>query len=239
LIFTRKQVVPFTILFEGRTGSSHLWSLLDNHPQVRVRREGLVARKKQGWDAQLTWSTEALTAPLIGRSRAVGFKTKLHDILEPDEFAGLLKSLDVKIILMHRENRVKAVVSHIRSSLLKQKTGDYNATSEQERLPAHEIGIDWFDKEMKMREERDSALEVFVDQLSLRTLRVSYEELLTDESRTMHKIYDFIDVPYLATESKYIKHTSDDLKDVLKNFSELRAHYAGTPYESMFDEVSR
>jgi hypothetical protein len=34
-----------------------------------------------------------------------------------------------------------------------------------------------------------------------------------------------------------LKHTSDDLRQVVVNFEDLRRRYAGTPYAPMFDEV--
>ena len=41
----------------------------------------------------------------------------------------------------------------------------------------------------------------------------------------------------MKVTSNSLKVTSDDLRDSVKNFDELRARYVGTPYEPMFDEV--
>ena len=34
-----------------------------------------------------------------------------------------------------------------------------------------------------------------------------------------------------------VKVTSDDLRESIENFDDLREHYVGTEYEAMFDEV--
>jgi hypothetical protein len=39
-----------------------------------------------------------------------------------------------------------------------------------------------------------------------------------------------------VAEGKTLKHTSDDLRQVVVNLDELRARYAGTRYAPMFDE---
>ena len=50
-------------------------------------------------------------------------------------------------------------------------------------------------------------------------------------------MFAFLDVPERAVQSKTLKHTSDDLRQVITNFDDLRARYTGTRYASMFDEV--
>lgn len=237
MLVTAQKVEKFVVMFEGRTGSSHLISMLDNHPRVRALGEALVSRKTQGSEAQLHWTRETLTPPLIGRNRAIGFKTKLHDILDPPAFSALLQERQAKVIHMYRANTIKAVVSHIRSYLLKQQIGTYNTTTEKTRLPPGEIGIEWFDNELRIREERDQALEAFLERLGLPLLHVSYEELFSSEDQTVGRVFDFIGVPYMKTPSKFVKNTSDNLRQVLLNFDELKAHFRDTKYEPMFDEL--
>jgi len=237
MIVFRNNVQPFVLMFEGRTGSSHLISMLDNHPRIRASGEALVSRKEKGSAEQLRWTASALTAPLVGRNRAIGFKTKLHDILDPEAFANLLREKQARIIYMYRANTIKAVVSHIRSYLLKQQIGTYNTTTENKRLPPTGIEVKWFEKELRVREERDEALDGYLDALGLPVLRVSYEELLADEGATVRKVCAFLGVAYEKTPSRFVKNTSDDLHKVLLNFEELKAHYAGTRYAPMFDEL--
>ena len=110
-LFLRRSVTPFVILFEGRTGSSYLVTSLSEHPNVRAGWEELVRLKALGHEAQAEWTRKALTAPLIGRFGAVGFKTKLRDIADPTQFSQLMRDRNVKIIHMQRRNRVKVAIS--------------------------------------------------------------------------------------------------------------------------------
>jgi hypothetical protein len=53
----------------------------------------------------------------------------------------------------------------------------------------------------------------------------------------MDELFKFIGVRPQPLQGKTLKNTQDDLREVVLNFDSLRAHYAGTAYASMFDEV--
>lgn len=235
--YFRRNVTRFVLLFEGRTGSSYLISGLGTHPEVRAEEEGLVRLKDSGHDAQSAWIKKALSIPLLGKSGAVGFKTKLRDIADPQQFARLLRGLGVKIIHMQRRNRVKVAISEINCNVLYKRTKYYNVYKEEDRLPPIRIEVADFKETLAMREKLDEELKRFVDDLQLPTLNVFYEEILQDETNTLSGIYSFLGVPFHATKGASYKNTSDDLRDALLNFDELKASVAGTAYEAMFDEV--
>lgn len=237
LLFLRKSVTPFVILFEGRTGSSYLVTGLSKHPNVRAGWEELPKLKAIGHEAQANWTRRALTPPLIGRFGAVGFKTKLRDIADPINFSQLLQELNVKVIHMQRRNRVKVAISEINSNVLHARTGSYNVYKEGDRLPPLRIEALEFRNVLAMRERLDGNLKHFVEHLNLPTVEVFYEDILLDEAETLRAIYEFIGVTPRITKGSSYKNTSDDLRDALLNFDELKASVAGTPYEEMFDEV--
>ena len=145
MLYLKSQITTFCILFEGRTGSSHLISLLDAHPCIKAYYEELVPLKASGSKSQISWIEINLQPAFFSRYKAIGFKTKLSDVVDPDEFEQCLRGLNTNIIYMYRKNRVKAVISHIRSWLLKQKMNVYNATSANRVLPPHDIELWWFD----------------------------------------------------------------------------------------------
>lgn len=237
LLYPRKNVTRFVLLFEGRTGSSYLISSLDQHPKVRAMEEGLVILKKEGHYAQAQWTCKALSVPILSRWGAVGFKTKLRDISDPEQFARLLQELNVKIIHMQRRNRIKVTVSEINCNVLYQRTNYYNVYKEQDQLPPISIELEHFKKILKMREDLDNRLSNYVADLGLPILEIYYEDLLIDERSTLKNTYEFLGVPARHTRGKSFKNTSDDLRQALLNFNELRTAFAGTPYESMFDEI--
>lgn len=236
-LFLRTSVTPFVILFEGRTGSSYLVTSLSKHPYVRAGWEELVQLKPLGHQAQAEWARKALTAPLIGRFGAVGFKTKLRDIADPMQFSQLLRARNVKIIHMQRRNRVKVAISEINCNVLHARTGSYNVYKKDDRLPPISIEVPEFMGTLAMREKLDNELKHFVDELHLSTLNVYYEDILLDEPGTLQIIYEFIGVAPRMTKGSSFKNTDDNLRNALLNFEELKAAVSGTPYEEMFDEI--
>jgi LPS sulfotransferase NodH len=227
----------FVILFVGRTGSTYLQEMLDSHPQIRALGEGLAELKNNGAHQQLKWVEWALTPPILGRYRAVGFKTKLVDILDPQGFALILKKQRVKIIHMQRRNRIKSVISYFNAKRLWEHTEQWNLYSGYDRLPAFSINLEKFNEALINREKVEIELNEFVKMLSLPVLPIFYEDLLTQKNNVLSNINSFLGVETKQVISQTKKATSDNLKAAVENFNELRSHFIGTSYESMFDEV--
>lgn len=237
--FLRNQVTPYVILFIERDGSTYLTSLLTSHPDIEAIYERFAVLKQKGaaGEAQIAWARDFFTAPLIGKSKARGFKTKLVDVLDMSGFSALLREKDIRIIQMRRRNRVKAVVSRINARRLYEATGNWNLYDKSNRMPPMEIELPLFDTYLKEREAADTELQEFVDSLELPTLKIVYEELLVNKDNVLNDVFEFLNVSPKQVQEKTLKHTSDDLRDVVVNFDHLKARYAGTPYETMFDEV--
>jgi hypothetical protein len=227
------------VLFVERAGSTYLMTTLASHPQVHALREQFAVLRQQGEDAagQLRWARELWTPPLIGEHAAIGFKTKLVDALDRAGFAALLRDKHVKIIQLERRNAVKGVISTINARRLHEVSGNWNLLHEADRMPPFTVDLDEFQQLIQAREAWDNELDTFVNSLRLPTLPLYYEELLEDEGAFLHKVFAFLDVPERAVQSKTLKHTSDDLRQVITNLDDLRTRYAGTRYASMFDEV--
>jgi LPS sulfotransferase NodH len=138
---------------------------------------------------------------------------------------------------MRRRNRVKAVVSRINARRLYEASGNWNLYKDADRMPPMEIDPDQFAEYLAEREAADDELQAYVDQLNLPTLKIVYEELLVDKQGVLDKIFAFLNIPSKPVQEKTLKNTSDDLRDAVLNFDQLRSQYAGTIYESMFDEV--
>jgi LPS sulfotransferase NodH len=235
----QQQVTPYVILFIERDGSTYLTSLLISHPDINAiyERFAVMKQKGEGAQEQLDWARSFLTPPLIGKTAALGFKTKLVDVLDHAGFARLLQERWVHILQMQRRNHVKAVVSRINARRLHDASGNWNLYKEEDRMPPMAIDRAEFDAFLKERELAEQELEAYVSQLRLPTLKIVYEDLLRERDATMQRVFSFLRVQPLQVEGKTLKHTSDDLREVILNFDELRAQYVGTVYESMFDEV--
>jgi LPS sulfotransferase NodH len=234
----RPWVTPFVILFLERDGSTYLTSLLDAHPEIVAAYERFAVLREEGATAaaQLDWARSHLTAPLIGRARAIGFKTKLVDVLDPDGFARLLRDRHCRILQMRRRNHVKAVISRINALRLHEATGNWNLYREADRLPPLEVDPDQFAEFLSDRRRAETELQGYVDALGLPTLRLEYEELLRDRTALLRAVFEFLRVRPLELDGRPLKNTSDDLRQAVANFDVLKAAYVGTGYETMFDE---
>jgi len=238
-LYLRHQVTRYVILFIGRDGSTYLSSLLASHPNIQqlYERFGLMRKNGQGTNEQLDWVRKFFTPTLIGRAAAVGFKSKIRDVLDPEGFAQLLTTKRCHIIEVRRRNRVKAVVSELYASRLFEASGKWNLYNEKDRQRPTTIDPADFDALLVEREAADAQLESYIRQLGRPTLRILYEDLMLDRDAVLRDIFMFLRVQPKALAGRTLKHTSDNLRDVLVNFDELRGRYLGSEYEAMFDEV--
>lgn len=237
MLTSRRRVARFVILFTGRTGSTYLTTALNAHPQVRASGERLSQLRPAGAEAQLSWAKAYLRGGPVGRHRAVGFKTKHRDVLDPTAFGDLLRALGVRVISMNRRNHVKHAVSRITARHLQTATGRWNRFAGDERPGL--IPVDPVEFEERLREvvAEKNAATGYVARLGLPELDVDYEDLLIDPDVSFRRVLEFLDVRPRAMEVVTLKNTSDDLREVISNFHDLRSRYAGTEYETMFDEV--
>jgi len=233
------QFVPYVILFIERDGSTYLSSLLSSHPYIEAvyERFAVLKQKDASSEDQIKWAEKFFTPSFVNTVSARGFKTKLIDILDKEKFQELCNRKKLRIIHMHRRNRVKAVISKINAKRLYDKSGYWNLYQEKDRIPATLFDFNQVDELIHEREMLETELDRFVTNLNLPTLKVTYEELLMKKDESLLTIFDFLRVPMKPVESKTIKHTDDDLQNVILNFEELRNHYRSTPYFDMFTET--
>ncbi len=238
-IFLKSQVTPYVILFIERDGSTYMTSLLTSHPDIEAVYERFAVLKQKGANGieQLAWARDFFTPRWINRFAAVGFKTKLVDVLDKDGFVSLLREKKVHIIQMQRRNQVKAVVSRINAKRLYDASGKWNLYDEKERMPAFNIDYQMFDQYLQERIQADEELTRFTENLQLPTLKMVYEEILLNRDEILNKVFSFLNVRPFPVQAKTLKNTSDDLRDVVLNFVELKGRYSGTRFEAMFDEV--
>ncbi|MBN2378097.1 MAG: hypothetical protein JXD22_16990 [Sedimentisphaerales bacterium] len=227
-----KLTKKFIILFEGRTGSSHVRQLLNGHPDIVCDSEQLYGLNAASQKVKIA---EMLSVNIP----FAGFKTKLRDVKDPDYFARLIERENIRIIYLDRKNLVKTVVSTLYAQMLVKKTGDYNRRKQnmQEYGPIH-IQYSEFEWHIKLRKELDEKLLTFFEKLSVTKTHVYYEEMLVDEEGFMRRLIEFLGAEWQPLNSSIlIKAVSDDLRNSVANFDELRSRYIGTPYEAMFDEI--
>lgn len=235
----RQDVKPFVMFFLGRSGSTYIIETLNKHPEIRAAKEIFSYLKQKGEDgqAQLQWMQHFFQLYRQGPYQAVGFKTKIKDVLDPDGLAQALQEIGANIILLRRKNSIKHMVSVFNSVRLNEATGNWNLYRPHDRLTPVHIDVDTFKSWLPDAEAERQHLENYVRQLQLPTYDLYYEDLLLNEQKTFESISEFLGVEYKPVSGDCIKHTSDDLRQAVANFDELRSAYLGTSYEAMFDEL--
>jgi LPS sulfotransferase NodH len=233
------RVVPFLVLHLGRTGSTYLVEALDRHPEVQARYEAM-ARLRENARSAKEQLAEARTL-LTGRSdrgpRAIGFKTKLQDVLDPEAFASIVRETGTRVIHLQRRNVVKLTVSVFNSERIHARTGEWNVYSEGDRI-RDPLTIDpkRFMSMLSRVVQTRARVHEYVRSLERPTLTFYYEDLLLDPRETLRMAFAFLSVSPRDPVVRVLKSTSDDLRSVVANFDELRT-LAGSEYEEMFDEI--
>jgi LPS sulfotransferase NodH len=238
-------VSRFVLLFEGRSGSTYLIEALASHPGILAEKEcfAILVKNIEDKDGttpedQVRWAREFYSTERCAGYGAVGFKTKWKDILRPDDFRDFLRERGMRVIVLQRRNRIKLLVSLFRAVRLEEETGEWNLYDERRRQAPIKIDLTEFDKYLGESEARHLEMRDYVATLDVPLLELSYEDILDDDQATFDRVCRFLEVPARPLAGKTRKHTSDDLRDAVANFDELKARFVGTRYESMFDEVT-
>lgn len=233
-----KDTTRFIVLFEGRSGSTYLVEALDSHPNIISQKELFASinerfkDERKAGDEQLR-CLDSLYGCDSFDCQAVGFKTKLKDILLRDETVASLRRYKVKVILLRRKNRLKLMVSLLNAMRLNDDTGDWNLYDETKRPNGLRVDIPQFKEWLAKKDSSMRELAEFATSLELPVLNVFYEDILYRREETFQQICEWLGVNSQYMEGKCKKNTSDDLAEVIENYSEFVDAFHGTEYEAM------
>jgi LPS sulfotransferase NodH len=250
--------VPFVIIFAGRTGSSHLVSLLNQDPRVLcypeilvglnlARQEravhnvahGLSQTRPNGYRIAEEYFTPDLATKLEMRPfKAVGFKTKVTDLFHAPALLQHLKWMGFRMIYMRRRNVLKAALSSMNATRLNKKTGAWNAAKESNVQGALNVDLVKFNQELEHRELVDSLHDWFYAHYQGYKQTVYYEDMLEDEGDFLSSIFNFLDVPLTmprVLRRRFHKNTPDHLEGAVRNYQEFKTYFADTPYARHLD----
>lgn len=222
----------FITLFEDRTGSTYFMDCLNSVPHIQAEPE--IMHRLPDQSLQPAWVDQFYSerhADLTAR----GYKTKLRDVYCQDSLRALLAKHHCRVIYMSRQNIVKLIVSGANGRRRFEANGNWNRLRDTPPLPPFEMPIEYFNRLLRFRLERERQLKEFVSSLELPIMTVNYEELLLHPNQVFADTFEFLGVAPAPVSSQYIKNTDDDLSKVVLNLAELRAHFVGTELEPMFD----
>lgn len=249
----QRDYVRFVILGRGRTGSNLLRTSLSSHPNAVVHgelfnnagrreprihwggtpgyrtRDARLCRLRES--APLQFIDSAVFGPMPRGVRAVGFKLFYYHARQDDWLPawGHLQTLGVRALHLKRRNLLAVQVSGIlaaRSGVWLQTTA--GSARAQEPLTLDPDGTRRFF-------ERTRALEADFAAFFSPTLDVYFEDLESDYERHMLRVLDFLELPRLSLRSPLVRQRTGRLREVLANFEELQAHFAGSEWSEFFE----
>lgn len=224
----------FVILCLGRSGSSHLQSLLDSHPDVRCFGELFSDRFPAGGPGFMHSAYEdpgVYLEELFGRQRqqAAGFKLPMNSIRAHPAAAELVSAdPEMRVIRLSRRNRLAQLVSRRLQATTRvshSMQGGYGDTTVAieprralnalERMEADEADLD------------DRARGKI-------TFRISYEELAAGDG--LEDLQRFLGVEPQPLSSWFEKLRTRPMNQAVENWEELRSALRGTQHEAFLDE---
>lgn len=249
-LFGHSRYTPFIVLGRSRVGSNLLRGLLNTHPQIVAFGEVFRDITNLDWDHIGYFQTRSVTelaqrdparfleTRLLGRYptsvRAVGFKLFYYharDGAQAGVWPWLLQRRDIRVIHLKRDNLLATHVSRKRAAL----TGRWVKTSAEEDRPLtlsldyHEVLSD-FEQTRAWETEADRAFS------SHPVLQVRYEDLAADFHSAVLRLESFLGVETRHVQPSTLRQTTRPLSEMVSNYQELKARFAGTPWISLFTE---
>jgi hypothetical protein len=223
----------FAIVCLGRTGSTHLVSLLNSHPEVRCFGEIFTHHESTLDEAFVNSPLDdpveyvaQLTAPLS--EQAVGFKLPLNSIRA---HPGSLRVLDrdgMRIVRLRRLNLLALLASRrlLASTRVPQSThGDYgDATVVLD--PKQSLAV------FRRMDEHERYLDGLANGKPV--FQIAYEDLAA--GRQLEEIQSFLGVEPVALRSDFKRVRSRPLSETIENWSEIESALRGTPYERYLED---
>ena len=217
--------INFAIAFVGRSGSSYLQGLLDNHPDARCLGE-------------IFWSFDADPArkPIkdflndtvnFTDKHASGFKFGNMHILKHPEVWDIMREFEYRVIHLSRRNRVDQYIS----MRLAQLNESWRSDQGKFRVQSFLANFEHMDFYLKLIEEHDRLIGEYVSGFLME--RMTYEELAKPDGYL--PALDFLGLKRMPLHCPFSKQRSGSQRDALLNFDEVVTYYKGTPVHEYLD----
>ena len=229
---TSPERVRFVILCLGRTGSTHLQSLLDSHSDIRCFQEVLsddVAEGEPGFVHSPHTSVVAYVDELLARTRepVAGFKLPMNSLRARPEAAELLRDGELRVVRLSRRNLLAQLVSRRLMAATRVAHSIYGSYGDAT------VRLD--PRQAVNALERMEADERELDELASGspTYRITYEDLAA--GRGLDELQRFLGVTAQPLRSWFTKLRTRPLSETVENWDELSRRLASTRFASLLD----
>lgn len=224
----------FIIASHARSGSNLLLNSLNYHPNLIAEHEIFAAHnRKIGENFQPTLNN--LFGERPENAKAVGCKIFYYHLNE-NEWQQISEIPELKVIHLKRKNRLSTIVS----MKVAFKTNQWGITNESERIDASEKQV-YLDYDfLRERFEQMGSWEQNMQKLfkSSKIKNIFYKDLVERHEQTVKDLFNFLDLPEISIEmvkTKHKKQNPEPLNQLIKNYDELKAKFANTPWKGYFD----
>lgn len=240
----------FVIVSRARSGTNFLRGLLNTHSQVIAFGELFAQADAIGWQiagyGQTAKQLALFQRDPVGflqayvyrkyprRIAAVGFKIfyyhPANDGWKP-VWQYFRDQDDLRVIHVKRRNILATHLSLRRA----RQTGQWeNRSHAREECPkvmlSYEECLDVFQKTRHWEQTTDAMFD------PAKKIEVAYEDLSADYMGEMARIQRFLGVDDEAVQPSHFKQNTQPLSDAIENYIDLKARFAGTPWQVFFEE---
>jgi LPS sulfotransferase NodH len=243
----------FILLGEGRSGSNFLRGLLNSHGRIVVYGELFRFFDSIGWEfpdldrflqsRRLLALSQRDPARFLQREvfgthprriAAVGFKLFYYHAQDDGRelvWRFLKNEKSIAVIHLKRRNTLRAVLSLKKAFATNRWTAVSGPDADRLSIPLdYDECLERFVWAKETKERYDA---YFNDHPML---DVTYERLCEDLDGQCRRIQEFLGVDQRPLRASTYKQAQLPLSTAITNYSELKARFAGTPWESFFEE---
>lgn len=212
-----KTALDFAIVCLARTGSSHLVSLLDSHPDIRCLGELFNPRENLFATSDVDDPREYIAGIVAAvEERVVGCKLVWNWLYTDPRTLELFHDRQLQVIRLRWANVLDSLIS----TQLAQKSGIYHSTDANATdVEPLKIGIEACIAELDAIDARDRQLDEWCSGLPM--LAIEYEDLASPG--TLRGIQEFLGVRPTTLHSPLVKRQTRPLAEVVANWPDLVA----------------
>jgi hypothetical protein len=226
---SRAPSIRFAVVGNRRTGSSHLVSLLDSHPDVAC------------WDGEIFDSGEAFEKSGYADPRdflrekvftvnaeAVGFKLLWKEMNRAPNTWEWLKELDIRLVHTCRTNLLDSYISYQLAELNHAFTSWYGNHVINHFEAQFDQCLEWFEA----ARECDNEIRRRACEEGILRIEIEYNELCATQDRVL----DFLGVSRRSLCSRLKKQRTGSQKEIITNYAELKAQFANSVSADYFED---
>ena len=215
----RKQY--FAIVCLGRTGSSHLVSLLNSHPDISCAWEGTLIDPAYT-DPQVSVERHVLSS----EKPAAGLKLPWEAFQRFPQIFDVMREHSFRVIRLTRENLFDQYIS----MRLAQETGTW--LSDGDGYGPLSFVADPVDVRENLEHFTFANRMLKESTRQFRSVDVTYEELI--DGRALGRIFALLEVEHIPLVSAMRKQRAGNQRETVANFLEVSAAFEGTEFACHF-----